>query len=1011
PTITYEYELKTPVDDTSKSPTDEFDVTVTDKDGDSTTVTVVVDITDDVPEASNDTATVDNGSNIATGNALGNDTLGADRDTLVSAIASNNVSGNTVVSNPDGSFTIAGEHGTLTIQPDGAYEYVRNNGEPLTATDVFTYTITDKDGDTSSATITITIADHTPVVTDKDGNPPVLLPVDPADPTGPTRPVIKPDASVSESGLPDGSDPDSGSNITTGTITLVPGDGTTTITITPPGGSPVTIHPGVNPPIETPHGEVTVTYTPGNGTDAPTITYEYELKTPTTDDPGTPPADAFVVTVTDGDEDPSSVTVVVDITDDVPEAANDTATVDNGSNTATGNALGNDTLGADRDTLVSAIASDNVSGNTVVSNPDGSFTIEGEHGTLTIQPDGAYEYVRNNGEPLTATDVFTYTIIDKDGDASSATITITIADKAPSFGSSTGGGMTPPHGSVNESGLPEGSHPGSGNTTTGELIIEEGDGATTVTITPPPGSADTTPKDLTPGQSTTFETPNGTVTVDYGTDPVTGKPKIEYTYVLKTPSSGDNTSDTFTITITDKDGDTASVPVIIDILNDAPTAEDDTHTTKVNVPVEGNLGSNDTAGADGGLTWQKATEPAHGTVTVRADGTYTYVPHPGFVGADTFTYTVTDRDGDTSTATVTITVVNTPPLAVDDSNVTEPGEPATGNVIANGSAGDHTDSDPDGQSLTVTTITVEGVTYTVLPNDTLLMVIPGKGALQIGSDGSYTFVPYGSWNGQVPDILYTISDGFGGTAEATLRITVTAAPFNVEVPHSPSGEIPTDHGGGSERPLHDPKGESPWKGNAFLDPSVFWEDFSFMREMRLPTVLHPITYVNVEVQLMQLESQLQDMLSNWSGWYHEQAQLMSASNHLAMDPNVFVAHAVRAAQQERRFWEFLASGMMVNLPVETPDQERLFKIDADEIESSNRQNDSDPTAAGQTSQSPAPSEAPQALLDLLQHWDQDDAMADLAGSKDTQAAATQSKAASFSDQLKLLAHQLPSHVS
>ncbi|WP_159918408.1 hypothetical protein, partial [Pantoea sp. 18069] len=102
------YELKTPVDDTSKSPTDEFDVTVTDKDGDSTTVTVVVDITDDVPEASNDTATVDNGSDTATGNALGNDTLGADRDTLVSAIASDNASGNTSVSNPDGSFTIEG---------------------------------------------------------------------------------------------------------------------------------------------------------------------------------------------------------------------------------------------------------------------------------------------------------------------------------------------------------------------------------------------------------------------------------------------------------------------------------------------------------------------------------------------------------------------------------------------------------------------------------------------------------------------------------------------------------------------------------------------------------------------------------------------------------------------------------------------------------------------------------------------------------------------------------------
>jgi VCBS repeat-containing protein len=52
--------------------------------------------------------------------------------------------------------------------------------------------------------------------------------------------------------------------------------------------------------------------------------------------------------------------------------------------------------------------------------------------------------------------------------------------------------------------------------------------------------------------------------------------------------------------------------------------------------------------------------PAHGTVTVNADGTLTYVPSTGFTGTDTFTYTVTDSDDPnnrkSATATVTITV-------------------------------------------------------------------------------------------------------------------------------------------------------------------------------------------------------------------------------------------------------------------------------------------------------------------------------------------------------------------
>jgi len=37
-----------------------------------------------------------------------------------------------------------------------------------------------------------------------------------------------------------------------------------------------------------------------------------------------------------------------------------------------------------------------------------------------------------------------------------------------------------------------------------------------------------------------------------------------------------------------------------------------------------------------------STAPAHGTLKMEADGTFTYTPQPGFRGTDTFTYTATD---------------------------------------------------------------------------------------------------------------------------------------------------------------------------------------------------------------------------------------------------------------------------------------------------------------------------------------------------------------------------------
>ncbi len=52
--------------------------------------------------------------------------------------------------------------------------------------------------------------------------------------------------------------------------------------------------------------------------------------------------------------------------------------------------------------------------------------------------------------------------------------------------------------------------------------------------------------------------------------------------------------------------------------------------------------------------------PAHGSLSLGADGSFTYTPAPGYVGADSFAYGVTDTAGDHATAAVSLTVALPP---------------------------------------------------------------------------------------------------------------------------------------------------------------------------------------------------------------------------------------------------------------------------------------------------------------------------------------------------------------
>ena len=100
-----------------------------------------------------------------------------------------------------------------------------------------------------------------------------------------------------------------------------------------------------------------------------------------------------------------------------------------------------------------------------------------------------------------------------------------------------------------------------------------------------------------------------------------------------------------------------------------PVASDEAYVTAGNttlvVPAPGVLANADDTPSDT-LTAERVTNVKHGTLTLAADGGFSYTPDPDFFGSDTFTYRARDAFGNRSNlATVTITVtVLVPPVIV-----------------------------------------------------------------------------------------------------------------------------------------------------------------------------------------------------------------------------------------------------------------------------------------------------------------------------------------------------------
>jgi hypothetical protein len=129
-------------------------------------------------------------------------------------------------------------------------------------------------------------------------------------------------------------------------------------------------------------------------------------------------------------------------------------------------------------------------------------------------------------------------------------------------------------------------------------------------------------------------------------------------------------------------------------------------------------------------------------------------------GIYTVTVAIADNHGGSDTSSLDVSVnspTNTSPHAVADAVSLTNGTSRTINVLAN-------DSDPDGDPLTVTAVTQPA---------------NGHGVVTINANGTLTYTQTVYANG-TETFTYTISDGHGGTAIATVTVTVRL-PANIGI--------------------------------------------------------------------------------------------------------------------------------------------------------------------------------------------------------------------------------------
>ena len=181
--------------------------------------------------------------------------------------------------------------------------------------------------------------------------------------------------------------------------------------------------------------------------------------------------------------------------------------------------------------------------------------------------------------------------------------------------------------------------------------------------------------------------------------PANGTAVIVGDQIRYTPAADFNGTNTFSYSISDGRGGTASAFITVTVrpINDDPVANDDSAATSAGTGVDIPVLANDTDVDGDTLSVAAVGTAANGTTSIV--GTQVrYVPNGGFSGTDSFTYTASDGLGDSDSATVTVSVGALPVVSIGDATVTE-GAAATLTVTL---------SPASGQPVTVQYATSDG---------------------------------------------------------------------------------------------------------------------------------------------------------------------------------------------------------------------------------------------------------------------------------------------------------------
>jgi len=191
--------------------------------------------------------------------------------------------------------------------------------------------------------------------------------------------------------------------------------------------------------------------------------------------------------------------------------------------------------------------------------------------------------------------------------------------------------------------------------------------------------------------------------------------------------------------------------------NSPPVSLNDIYSFPPSVPITVNpalgLLANDTDADGDTLTAALVAPPQHGTLSLNANGGFTYTPPPNFFGSVTFTYRASDGIALGNQATVALVVCdcpNVPPVAVNDSfhvarnqalSISVPG------VLAN-------DVDANGDAILA-----------------VLVTSPAHGTLSLGSTGAFTYLPNQNFTG-ADSFTYFARDGQSNSNIATVTLQI-----------------------------------------------------------------------------------------------------------------------------------------------------------------------------------------------------------------------------------------------